>query len=159
MTISNAGTITGNYALTLSGAGSMYIGSGIGASGGTGTLSKNDAGMVTLAGSNTSNGTTTSAAGVLDYANKGAMRAWNNAAGSVTVTAGHARRLCRRQRHCNTWTAANLDTLRVGTSLPGKVTWSTGSLLGIDTTVATGGSFTYTTRPSRHRRSRLQQIR
>jgi len=98
--ITNAGTITGAYGLTLGGALYGNIASVIG----TSTLTKQDAGTWTLSAANTYTGLTTVSGGILTYAVNNAistgavtvngagavlaMGAFSDSVGAVTLTAG-----------------------------------------------------------------------
>jgi autotransporter-associated beta strand protein len=81
--LSNAGTITGSYDLTLGGAQGGSITSIIGTS--TGSVTKVDAGTWTLAGLNTYTGGTDIDAGILKA---GSARAFGASSGAVTVADG-----------------------------------------------------------------------
>ena len=69
LTLSNPGTITGSYALTVGGAGDTSITSNIG----TGSLTKDGGGTLTLSGANTYAGNTTVTAGTLRMDNAQAI--------------------------------------------------------------------------------------
>jgi autotransporter-associated beta strand protein len=86
LTLSNAGTITGaGFGLSVGGAGNATIASSIGT--GTGTLTKDAAGMLTLSGANTYSGLTTVSAGVLNIQNADAL---GTTATGTTVSSGAA---------------------------------------------------------------------
>jgi len=83
LTLSNEGTITGSYGLTVGGAGDTFIGSSIG----TGSLTKDGGGSLTLAGANTYAGDTTVTAGTLRLANTQAIPA-GTGKGNLSLAAG-----------------------------------------------------------------------
>ena len=80
LTLSNVGTITGIFGLTVGGTGNTIINSIIGI--GTGTLTKDGNGTLTLSGANTYTGGTTISAGTLQINNTNAF-----GAGAVTNSA------------------------------------------------------------------------
>jgi fibronectin-binding autotransporter adhesin len=127
-------TITGTWAnggttLQFAGAGNISVS---GAISGTGGRTKTGGGKLTLSGSNSYSGSTAVQAGILQASKTGALPGWN-VAGKVSVSADATLAV----EGTSQWLASSIDTLR------SKVSWSLPSYLGIDTTSASGGSYTY----------------
>jgi autotransporter-associated beta strand protein len=116
LTLANAGTVSGAFALTVGGAGDTVLNSILGTS--TGTLTKDGAGKLTLGGANTFTGLTTVSGGNLAYGVANAL-----SSGAVTVNGSGA-------------------VLDIGTfsDTVGAVTLTSGSIAGT-TGVLTGTSF------------------
>ena len=108
-----------------------------------GGLTKAGAGTLTLTGANTYSGGTTIGGGVLQFANTTAMPA----SGTVTVESGAA--LAVNAGGTNEFTAGTSGPGTIGGLLAGvgsrgaPVSWTSGAILGIDTTNAGGGILTY----------------
>ncbi len=109
---------------------------------GTGELSKAGAGSLYLSGTNTYTGATTISAGTLQFTQQSAL--YNNTPASwthtnLTVVSGAT--LALNVGGTGEFTALNLDTLKaLGNGSGG---FQAGSLLGLDTTNASGGIFAY----------------
>lgn len=141
-TLSNTGAIAATAPLTLGGDGDGVLASSFGASS-TGSITKNGAGAWTVSGVNTYTGATTINAGTLKFAKKASL--YNSTIGS--------------------WTAANIkvasgatlavnvggtgefgnDDVKALLGMAGSATtgFKTGSILGLDTTNASDGNFSY----------------
>ena len=133
--------------LTLGGSGSGSI-SGVvsenSASGSNkGKLAKSGAGTWVLSGANTYSGGTTISVGTLEFAKTNSMPS------SGTVSVSSSATLAVNAGGTNEWTNGTsgngtLGGLISGTGGQGSpVSWSSGSILGIDTTNASGGNFSY----------------
>ncbi len=99
---------------------------------------------LTLSGTNSYSGTTVVTGGTLQFAKQSAL--YNNTpanwtAANITVNSGAT--LALNVGGAGEFTSADIDTIKsIGTATSG---FKSGSILGLDTTNATGGSFTYGT--------------
>jgi autotransporter-associated beta strand protein len=143
----NIGTLRGTNALNL-GANTLNIGvnnlAGIyfGAVSGTGGITKVGAGTFALAGANNYSGLTTVGSGVLEFATPSSLYAGNTAswtANNVVVSNGAT--LAFNVGGAGEFASPDLDILKEMGSAAGG--FKSGSFLGLDTTHAVGGSFTY----------------
>ncbi len=141
------GAIRGSNALDL-GANNLNVGVNnqpatyYGAIGGGGGLTKVGTGVFTLAGANSYLGLTTVGSGILQFAAPTALYAGNTAswtADSIVVSNGAT--LAFNVGGAGEFAASDLDLLKAMGSATGG--FKNGSLLGLDTTNAAGGSFTY----------------
>ncbi len=111
---------------------------------GSGSLTQNGAGILTLAGTNTYNGASTVNAGVMQFAVPSALYNGNSANWTKSrLTANDGGTLAFSVGGAGEFTAANVTTLL--TNLTGDVTsggFKAGSAIGLDTSNAAGGSFT-----------------
>jgi fibronectin-binding autotransporter adhesin len=101
---------------------------------GSGSLSKTGSGLLFLNGTNNYTGSTAVSGGILQAATTAALPGWNSA-GTVSVAGGAT--LAVSAGGPGQWTAVNLDTLRAAGSFAANAN------LGIDTSGASGGTFTY----------------
>ena len=102
------------------------------------TLTKLGTGTVILSGTNTYAGSiTTVSAGTLQFSKTAALPYFSTSASSVTVQSGAT--MAVNAGGSGEWTDANITSL-LGFS---HVVFNSGSALGIDTSDATGGSFTF----------------
>lgn len=128
--VSGPVTLTGNAAIgTNSGTGNVS-----GDISGAFNLSKRGAGRLNLSGNNSYSGTTTVVSGTLGVTRPAALPGMN-ILNRVSVASGTT--LAVFAGGAGEFTAADLDTLRTNAS------FNTGSILALETTNATGGSFTY----------------
>ncbi|HVU23275.1 MAG TPA: autotransporter-associated beta strand repeat-containing protein [Opitutus sp.] len=140
-TLLTLGGVSGNArSFTVNGAGDASITGAIATT--TGAVTKNGAGTLTLSGANTYTGTTTISGGTLEFAKQTSLYNNNGAnwtAAKLVVNAGTTAAF--NVGGTGEFTSANLDTLKaLGTSTGG---FKNGSFLGLDTTNAAGGIFTY----------------
>jgi autotransporter-associated beta strand protein len=139
LNLTNAGTITGaTFGLTLTGAGDGSIASIIGTT--TGTLTKSGPGTWTLSGANTYTGVTTVSAGTLQFAREVSLYndVTTNWTAAKIVVAGT---LALNVGGTGEFTSSDVTTLvGLGTATGG---FKSGSSIGLDTTNAAGGNFTY----------------
>jgi autotransporter-associated beta strand protein len=132
--------------LTLGGSGSGSLTGGISENNSNGShkgkLNKTGNGTFTLSGASTYTGTTTISAGTLQFAKQVSLYNNNTAswtASNITVASGATAAF--NVGGTGEFTSANIDTLK-GLGL-GATGFTSGSFLGLDTTNATGGNFTY----------------
>lgn len=104
---------------------------------GTGAITKNGTGPLVLSGANSYSGGTTVNAGVLEFANTAAQPP------SGTTTVANGASLALGVGPTGYFNSASLDSLLANTFT--NVSMSTSAGIGIDTTAATGGLFTYGT--------------
>jgi fibronectin-binding autotransporter adhesin len=130
--LSSVGTITDNAVLVYNVAGSQTY---TGVVSGTGSLTKNGAGTMTLTGTNSYSGGTVIAGGVLAVTNTGALSGYGLGSKVAVVNGG----MLSLSVGGSGWTATNVGSLLFANS--GGFT--TGSFLGIDTTSAGTGGFSY----------------
>ncbi len=130
-----------NLTLTVS-ASSLTVGGNISETASGKTLSKAGNGTLVLSGSNAYTGKTTISAGTLQFAKQTSLYSGSSAlwtSSKIEVDSGAT--LAVNVGGSGEFTSADLDTLKaLGTSASG---FSNGSILGIDTTNASGGNFTY----------------
>jgi len=135
--LSNTGTIIGSgFGLTVGGAKNTTIAGIIGT--GIGTLTKQDAGILTLSGSNTYSGATTVSGGILDFQNTSAKSA------STSVTVGASASLGLGVGGAGYFSSTDVDNLFASGTIAG-VSMNAASGVGIDTSA---GDFTYATSQS-----------
>ena len=144
-----ANSITGTQNLTLGGAAGGSVNGTI--TTGTGTLTKDGAGTWTLAGANTYSGLTTITNGTLLFGKRAALytdAAVNWTTSNLSVASASILGIGLGDHGSGYFDATDLATLLDGAHL-GASTASTGlktgSVLGLDTTNATSGTFTYNT--------------
>ena len=143
----NIGTIRGTNALNI-GANTLNIGANnqagtyFGAVSGNGGITKVGTGTFTLAGTNSYLGLTAVGSGILEFAKPAALYAGNTTlwtANNIVVSNGAM--LAFNVGGAGEFAASDLDVLKdVGSTTGG---FRNGSFLGLDTTNAVGGSFTY----------------
>ena len=155
---SDAGSLTFNTAansitasnqnLTLGGAGNGAVMGTI--TTGTGTLTKDGAGIWTLGGANTYTGATSVTAGYLSFGKQASLynsaTAWTPS--NITVASGTALALGVGDAASGYFDAAAIATFLDSSHMGSSTTttgFKTGALLGFDTTNATAGAFTYST--------------
>lgn len=143
LTVSGAISLGGDRTYTNTGTAAFTIS---GAMSGTSnmTFAANNTGFIVLSGANTYTGTTTISSGVLDIVKQVSL--YNNVTASWTATniiVNSGATLAFNVGGTGEFTSANIDTLKaLGTATGG---FKNGSTLGLDTTNAAGGSFTYAT--------------
>jgi autotransporter-associated beta strand protein len=144
--VAGTGSATkGTKTLTLTGTGNGTISGAYIQGTADGALIKSGSGTWTLSGANTYIGGTTISAGTLEFAKTNAMPS----TGSVTANSGAT--LAVNVGGTGEWTngasgGGTLGGLIAGTGGQGtanQVSWTAGSVLGIDTSNASGGNFTY----------------
>ncbi len=136
--LTGAGTVTNSVSATTS---TLTLGENVGGAftfsgaltdgAGTLALTKIGSGTLTLAGANTYSGSTTVNAGTLQFANRDAF----NVASAGTLSVASAATAAFNVGGANEFTTSDLGTIST------QGTFSTGSLLGLDTTRASGGTF------------------
>ena len=133
ITLSNPGTISGAFGLTVGGAKNTMIASVIG----TNTLTKQDAGTLTLSGANTYTGGTTVSVGALTFLNTTAKSSSGTHAFAAGTTLGLG------VSGANAFTSADVDNA-LAENMTGNlsgITVTSTTNVGIDTT---NGNFSYT---------------
>ncbi len=137
----NTTGIMANGTLTIGGGGNTTISSAISGAGG---LTQTDGGITTLSGTNTYTGVTTVNAGRLQIGKQVSL--YNNTPASWTDTniiVNSGATLAFNVGGTGEFTSANIDTLAaLGTGIGG---FMDASILGLDTTNASGGNFSYST--------------
>lgn len=137
-----AATSGNNRSLVLTGVGNTVVNGTI--SLGTGGVTKSGEGKATLSGSNTYTGTTTISGGTLQFAQRAALYSGSTAnwtAAKIIINSGAT--LALNVGGSEEFSSADVDTIKViGTSTTG---FRNGTILGLDTTNATGGDFNYAT--------------
>lgn len=140
-TISNSLSIVNNAALVYNRFGSLAYG---GAISGSGTVAKTGVGTQILSGTNTYAGATTVSAGTLQFARQSSL--YNNVAASWTaanVVVSSGATAAFNVGGTGEFTASDIATIQpLGTATGG---FQNGSKIGLDTSNATGGRFTYST--------------
>ncbi len=134
---SSTGVLTGaSYSLSSGSVSAGLAGSGI-------NLAKSGSGTVLLSGTNTYTGTTAiSGSGMLQFAKQVSL--YNNTPASWTaakITVNSGSTLALNVGGTGEFTSSNVDTIKaIGSASTG---FKNGSILGLDTTNASGGNFTY----------------
>ncbi len=133
---------TGARTLNLTGAGNGILAAAIGNNSGATSLVKAATGSWTLSGTNTYSGTTTVSGGTLQFAQEVSL--YNNTPASWTATniiVNSGATAAFNVGGTGEFTSSDIDTLKaIGTGSGGFLS---GSTLGLDTTNAAGGLFTY----------------
>lgn len=146
LTLSGSVTAAGNGAnnanLTLAGAGNITMSGNMNSTTNLLNITKSDAGTATLSGTLTNIGTTTVSGGILQFKNQVSL--YNNTAGSWTaanIIVNSGATLALNVGGAGQFTSGNLNTLlALGTAGGG---FRNGASVGLDTSDATGGNFTY----------------
>jgi len=110
---------------------------------GSGGISKTGAGTLKLSGNNTFTGNISNTAGILQFGTQKSL--YNNTTASWTaakIITSSGATTAFNVGGTGEFNAANIDTLK-GLSTSGTTGFRSGSFLGLDTTNATGGKFTY----------------
>ena len=134
--LESGAAVSGNVTLTANAAIGSNTGTGTisGAISGGFNLSKRGAGRVNLSGTNTYSGITSVVSGTLGATQPAALPGLNTL-NRISVASGTT--LAAFVGGAGEFTSTDLDTLRTNAD------FNTGAILGLDTTNATGGSFTY----------------
>ncbi len=128
-----AGAVTDNGTLAFNRSDAQVISNNIS---GSGVVTQSGSGTTTLAGTNSYGGGTNVNAGTLEFP----LFANQPSSGTVAVAAGATLAVGAGGPG---WTSAQIDALWNGTAPPTGVSFAGGAFLGLDTTNATAGTFTY----------------
>ncbi len=146
-TVDLAKTVAGARSQTFRGTGDTLISGNIVSTAAVGSLAKNDAGILTLSGTNSYTGTTTITAGTLQLAKQVSLYSNNSAnwtAANINVKSGATLALNVDSAGNAGFTSTSLNTLLTNISVAGSSSagLQSGASLAFDTSTATGGTFT-----------------
>jgi len=146
-TVDLAKTVAGARTQTFRGTGDTLISGNIVSTAAVGSLAKNDAGILTLSGTNSYTGSTTITAGTLQLAKQVSLYNNNSAnwtAANINVKSGATLALNVDSAGNAGFTSTSLNTLLTNISVAGSSSagLQSGARLAFDTSTATGGTFT-----------------